>query len=259
MIKQFFRVTTIEQAMELKQHYKSNAVWMAGGSKLNATPTRTECSVAISLQGLPLDEVDWDNGTLRIGSLITLQRLRDTIFIPQALFDALGFVYSRHVRNQATLGGEIAARQAESVLIPILLVLETVLLFADGETLSLEEYLQSPGDRLLVEVIIHDPFRRCATRKFSRSAAGLSVVTAAVAITEHEEIRIALDGVAEKPLRLRDVESLALEGEALEKAIGAAIYPRADLSGSQAFKRHIAGVLVADLLTDCQQQDEVMK
>ena len=92
MIKQFFRVTTIEQAMELKQHYQDNAVWMAGGSKLNATPTRTECSVAISLQGLPIDKVEWDNGTLRIGSLVTLQKLRDTVYIPQALYDALGFV-----------------------------------------------------------------------------------------------------------------------------------------------------------------------
>ncbi|HKM96716.1 MAG TPA: molybdopterin-dependent oxidoreductase FAD-binding subunit [Buttiauxella sp.] len=259
MIKQFFRVTTIEQAMELKQHFQDDAVWMAGGSKLNATPTRTECSVAISLQGLPIDKVEWDNGTLRVGSLVTLQKLRDTVYIPQALYDALGFVYSRHVRNQATLGGEIAAHQPESVLIPLLLVLETELLFADGEILTLEEYLQSPGDRLLVEVIIHDLFRRCATRKFSRSAGGWSVVTAAVAITENEEVRIALDGVAEKPIRVRDVESLSLQGEALEKAISAAIHPHADLSGSKAFKRHIAGVLVADLLTDCLQQDEVTK
>lgn len=40
-----------------------------------------------------------------------LQPLRDARFIPAALREALGFVYSRHVRNQSTIGGEIAARR----------------------------------------------------------------------------------------------------------------------------------------------------
>lgn len=52
-----------------------------------------------------------------------LQPLRDARFIPAALREALGFVYSRHVRNQSTIGGEIAARQEESVLLPVLLAL----------------------------------------------------------------------------------------------------------------------------------------
>lgn len=259
MIEQFFRVTSVEQAVELKKHFHEKAVYLAGGSKLNAALTQTEQSVAISLQGLPLDEVDWDGGTLRIGALITLQKLRDTAYIPQALHDALGFVYSRHVRNQATLGGEIAAYQPESVLIPLMLALDAELLFADGETLPLEEYLQSPGDRLLVEVIIREPFRCCATRKLTHSAGGWAVVTAAVAITEKEEIRIALDGLAARPFRLRDVESLRLEGDALEKAVSLAIQPKADLSGSEAYKRYIVGVLVSELLTDCQQMGEETK
>ncbi|STL07205.1 putative FAD binding molybdopterin dehydrogenase [Escherichia coli] len=62
-----------------------------------------------------------------------LQPLRDARFIPAALREALGFVYSRHVRNQSTIGGEIAARQEESVLLPVLLALDAELVFGNGE------------------------------------------------------------------------------------------------------------------------------
>lgn len=37
MIEQFFRPDSVEQALELKRRYQDEAVWFAGGSKLNAT------------------------------------------------------------------------------------------------------------------------------------------------------------------------------------------------------------------------------
>ena len=243
MIEQFFRPDSVEQALELKRRYQDEAVWFAGGSKLNATPTRTDKKIAISLQDLELDWIDWDNGALRIGAMSRLQSLRDARFIPAALREALGFV-------------EIAARQEESVLLPVLLALDAELVFGNGETLSIEDYLACPCDRLLTEIIIKDPYRTCATRKISRSQAGLTVVTAAVAMTDHDGMRIALDGVASKALRLHDVEKQNLEGNALEQAVANAIFPQEDLRGSVAYKRYITGVLVADLYADCQQAGE---
>ncbi len=40
MIEQFFRPDSVEQALELKRRYQDEAVWFAGGSKLNATPVK---------------------------------------------------------------------------------------------------------------------------------------------------------------------------------------------------------------------------
>ncbi|EFF8144380.1 TPA: molybdopterin-dependent oxidoreductase FAD-binding subunit [Escherichia coli] len=137
-----------------------------------------------------------------------------------------------------------------------LLALDAELVFGNGETLSIEDYLACPCDRLLTEIIIKDPYRTCATRKISRSQAGLTVVTAAVAITDHDGMRIALDGVASKALRLHDVEKQNLEGNALEQAVANDIFPQEDLRGSVAYKRYITGVLVADLYADCQQAGE---
>ncbi len=126
---------------------------------------------------------------------------------PAALREALGFVYSRHVRNQSTIGGEIAARRGKSrCCFPSCWHWMLNWFFGNGETLSIEDYLACPCDRLLTEIIIKDPYRTCATRKISRSQAGLTVVTAAVAMTDHDGMRIALDGVASKALRLHDVE-----------------------------------------------------
>ncbi|WP_312971592.1 molybdopterin-dependent oxidoreductase FAD-binding subunit [Atlantibacter sp.] len=256
MIEHFLTPGSIEQALELKQRYLDDATWFAGGSKLNSAPGRTEKTVAISLQRLSLDWIDWDNDCLRIGAMTTLQTLRDSHHLPPALYEALGFVYSRHLRNQSTLGGEIAAMEQESVLVPVLLALDAVLVFGDGETEALESYLAQPADRLLTEIIIKDPYRACSTRKISRSQAGLTVLTAAVAIDEDQRVRIALDGVADRPLRLRDVEAQRLDGEQLEAAVAAAVFPRDDVRGSVAYKRYIAGVVVADLYADCQQKGE---
>lgn len=207
------------------------------------------------MQDLELDWIDWDNGALRIGAMSRLQSLRDARFIPAALREALGFVYSRHVRNQSTIGGEIAARQEESVLLPVLLALDAELVLATAKRCQ-SRTTACPCDRLLTEIIIKDPYRTCATRKISRSQAGLTVVTAAVAMTDHDGMRIALDGVASKALRLHDVEKQNLEGNALEQAVANAIFPQEDLRGSVAYKRYITGVLVADLYADCQQAGE---
>lgn len=256
MIEQFFRPDSVDQALELKRRYQEDAVWFAGGSKLNATPTRTHKQIAISLQDLELEWIDWDNGALRIGAMTRLQPLHDARYLPAALREAIGFIYSRHLRNQSTLGGEIAAQQQESVLLPVLLALDAQLVFGDGETLSLESYLADPRDRLLTEIIIKDPFRPCATRKVSRSQAGLTVVTAAVALTEHGGICIALDGVADKALRLHDVETQTREGTELEQAVSNAIFPQDDIRGSAAYKRYITGVVVADLYADCLMAGE---
>lgn len=256
MIEQFFRPESVKQALELKRQYADEAVYIGGGSKLNAGPARTSKRVGISLTHLGLCGVTWVDGQLRIGAATTLQTLIDAPLVPQALRDALGFVYSRHVRNQATLGGEIAARQQESVVLPVLLALDARVVIAGDAAIDIEDYLNAPQRELLLEVILPDPYRRCATRKIARSAAGLAVLTAAVSLSGDQGMRVALDGVAQGPVRLRDVESGNLENAALENAVAAAISPHDDIRGSAAYKRYIAGVVVADLLADCRQMQE---
>lgn len=256
MIEQFYRPQSVQQALELKRQFLDDAVYFAGGSKLNATPTKTRQKIAIALTQLGLDQVSWQQGELHIGATITLQRLLDTALIPQALREALGFVYSRHIRNQATLGGEIASAAKDALLLPVLLALSARVSLASGKTVALAEYLAGDKRELLLAVVLPDPYRRCATRKVARSAAGLTVVTAAVSCDAQSKVRIALSGVVTQPTRLHHAENSGLNGPALEKLVADIVDPQADICGSVAYKRYIAGVLVADLLADCQSARE---
>lgn len=252
MIEQFFRPASVDEASRLKNQYGSEAVFMAGGSKLNATPTRTAKTIAISVSGLGLTGIEAKGGQLHIGATATLQQLIDSTLVPSALREAAGFVYSRNVRNQATIGGEISAVQAEAVLLPILLVMDAKVALADGRTVYLEDYLDGARDTLVTAVILPQPALCCATRKIARSAAGLSVVIAAVALAGDGQ-RIAIDGVLARPARLHEIEKRGLTDVALELAVGEAVAPVEDVRGSVAYKRYIAGVVVADLLADCVQ------
>ncbi|SDH39941.1 molybdopterin-dependent oxidoreductase FAD-binding subunit [Propionivibrio dicarboxylicus] len=252
MIEQFLKPATVDEAVRLKRQYGDKAVFMAGGSKLNAAPTRTDKKVAISLAGLRLDAVALDNGQLRLGATLTLQQLIDDSRVPVALREAAGFVYSRNLRNQSTLGGELCAKQDEAVLTPVLLALDAELIYADGAVVALERFLAGgadSADALLVALRLPDPERPCATRKVARSVAGLRVLTAAVALSSAGPC-IAVEGVTPTPLRLRDIEARALNDAALEQAVSAAVAPEDDLRGSVAYKRYIAGIVVADLLAD---------
>lgn len=253
MIEQLFRPEQIGQAIELKARFGSEAVYMGGGSKLNATPTRTRRTIAILLDKLGLNRIEWQQGALRLGATCTLQAIQDHPDTPPALTEALGFVYSRHLRNQSTLGGELASLTHDSVLYPVLLVLEARLLLEGGETLSLEAYLAGRRDKLVLAVLLPEPTLTCATRRIRRNADGLGVVTAAVALDKEGRARIALAEVERAPRRLHDAERGALAPEVLEKIVAELIQPECDLAGSREYKRYITGVVVADLLIDCQQ------
>ena len=257
MIEHYLKPATTAEAIRLKSQYGDEAVFIAGGSKLNAAPTRTGKTVAISLAGLGLDQIAEQGGTLHLGATVRLQQLIDDPRVPPALREAAAFVYSRNVRNQATLGGEICARQDEAVLMPVLLALDAELLFADGRRLDLERFLAEGGaaDVPLTGVVLPDPARRCATRKIARSAGGLRVLTAAVALTT-DGPRIAVEGVVPRPARLLGSVPPGLAGTALERAVSAAVAPQDDLRGSVAYKRYIAGVVVADLLAELMSDEE---
>jgi putative selenate reductase FAD-binding subunit len=255
MIVQFFKPDIIADALALKAEYGSKAAYMSGGSKLNCAAVTHDKTIAISLAHLGLDRIVRQGNKLEIGATVSLQSIIDHKEVPHSLKEAAQLIYSKHLRNQATIGGEIAAIQDASVILPMLLVLEASLLLDNGKQISLEKYLSGKRDGLIQKVILSDAAIVASTRKVSHTVDGLVTLTAAVALGDAQKIRIALDGVADCAQRLTSVESLGLEGVALENAVSNAIKPKGDiLRGSGEYKSYIAGVVVADLLVNCQQR-----
>jgi putative selenate reductase FAD-binding subunit len=259
MIKYLLQPNSIADALALKQQHSATSTWFAGGSKLNATPTKTDKTVAISIDKLALDKIEMKNGMLHIGAMCRIQSIIDNALTPSALQIACGFIYSLHLRNQSTLGGEIAAFQLEPVLLPTLFALNAIVVLADNSEVSVEDYVNDDKRELIIKVIIPNPNLACASCNLTRSAAGLAVITAAVSIDPSGNQVIALHGASplhhgySVPIRLRDVEGQHLQEELLEQAVADAINPVDDLCGSVAYKRYITGVIITDLVAECQQ------
>lgn len=139
MIEQFFRPDSVEQALELKRRYRDEAVWFAGAA--NSTLHQP---VPIKRLPFPCRIWSWTGLTGITVHYELAQCLACSHCVMRDLFlqhcGKLSVLSTRHVRNQSTIGGEIAARQEESVLLPVLLALDAELVFGNGETLSIEDY-----------------------------------------------------------------------------------------------------------------------
>ncbi|ASI92404.1 molybdopterin-dependent oxidoreductase FAD-binding subunit [Vibrio mediterranei] len=250
---------TVSAALELKANHGSQAVWFAGGSKLNAAPTRSDAGVFVAIDKLGLDYIKLDGNTLTLGAMSRIQDLVDSELVPSNIKQAAGFIYSRHLRNQSTIGGEIAAHQCEAPLVPVLMALNALVRFADDKQVELEAYIQQPSDELIKEIVVPDITLAALSKRVARSADGLRVINASVSVDKQGKQIVAMEGVATrfdeiaKPIRLRDVEGLTFTGDELEQAIKNSIHAVEDICGSAEYKTYLSAIVISDLLIECRE------
>ena len=252
--------TELKEAVRLQ---KNGAVFLAGGTQVNLAPLeRAVPENVIDIRDIVRSGIRMEGTDLIIGALCTLQELTDSEKAPEALRTAAGFIPTRNVRNQATVGGNIGAGRPDSYLIPVLIALSAVARTVDGE-IAVEDYVLNNHNDLILEIEVPAPVGVCVAVKESRSHVALPVVSAAVSLTKDEDAALGLTGacvavgcVAPKTIRLKSVEQAIVSGELnsrndLESAIRKAIDPPADILGSTAFKTHINGVIIADAVIRC--------
>ncbi|MGR5176465.1 molybdopterin-dependent oxidoreductase FAD-binding subunit [Vibrio mediterranei] len=251
---------TVSAALELKANHGSQAVWFAGGSKLNAAPSRSDAGVFISIDKLGFDRIELQGNTLTMGAMSRIQELIESELVPQSLKQSAGYIYSRHLRNQSTLGGEVAALQCEAPLLPTLLALNAQVRFADGRELALDSYLETREEGLIEAIVVPDITLQTVSHRVTRSADGLRVVNAAVSVDGLGRQIVALEGVTTrfdeptKPMRLRDIEGLGFSGDELEQAIKSALHAVDDICGSAGYKEYLTAIVISDLLNECREQ-----
>lgn len=266
MFQEFYKPATIAEAVQLRRRYPSS-VYVAGGTDVNSRGwhgRRPDVDRAIGIAHLPLGGIARADGWTTLGAGALVQELLDHPATPALLVQAARQFANRNIRNQATLGGHLAANQASnrngspscSNLVPVLLALDAAVCLADGGAVPVDQYvgghdpaglilsLQIPSERLAAFA---------ATRKFGRTATDVAILSVAVSfLGSPERIErpiIALGGVAPTALRLRHLEA-RLEGKPLpprddlEAWTRSMIEPPGDLRGSAGFKRRVAGALV---------------
>jgi len=264
MIQEFFKPQTMTEAVALKDKYRDEAVFMAGGTDVNCTASKYEIEKVIGIEQLKLNSISKTAEALSIGAGVTIQELIDSPIIPDQLTIAAEHFVNRNIRNMATVGGNIASNHTTSNLIPILIALDAELnLAGSGPSVFVYDYISQEMSHLIASITISsenlkNPY---GLRKFSHTANDISIITAAVSFNiENEELSnviIAVGGVSKHVVRLTELES-KLEGNQLperteiEDTVRKTVSPLKDIRGGVQFKKYLAGVLVSDCIYSAQ-------
>lgn len=233
----YWRPSTITQAFELLE--RPGAVVLAGGTRLNEGSSAEQVEV-VDLQALHLDDLRAEPGNvLRIGAMVTLQRLVDSDDVPDVVREAARREQPSTLRAQGTVGGCVATGHAESELVAALLVHEAVVQVASSdvtEAFPLERVLDV--EPLLRGCVVTSLSIRTdgatAVARTARTPADRSIVAAFGRRTPYGP-RFALTGVARTPILVEPGEELR---------------PAGDFRGSGEYRRALADVLIARVVEE---------
>ena len=237
ILKEYHKPTSVSEALALLARTDVNLVPLAGGTRLvGALETRTVPGVdgVVDLGGLPLHDIRTAvvDGVpyLSIGALATLTSVCEhdgaAALAGGLLVQAAQGEGPVNLRNQATVGGVVVAAEPDSEFYAALLALaaRVVTTSAAGETVTPLADLGAV-DGLVTAVMLPEAVEAGAIARVARTPADRPIV-AAVAVRHGAAERVALCGVAAKPV-LR----------------GAPLDPPDDYKGSAAYRRSMVAVL----------------
>jgi carbon-monoxide dehydrogenase medium subunit len=266
-IHEYHRPQTLQEALKLLQRGQTT-VPLAGGTDL--VPSRApHVQAVVDLQGIGLDQLTMDGSHIHIGAMVSLQRLIESSEAGEFLAKSAQLEGPITYRNAATVGGTIAARDALSHLLIALLVLDTEvhLRLPDPATVSLNRILDAPSKFLDGGLIIGITAISAAgapgtaMARVARTPRDKPIVAAAVRLMREGDrcggARIALAGVADRPIRVYDVED-QLKGQPFDKVLVSVavagvvrnLNPPSDFRGSGEYRREMAAVLTQRALLE---------
>jgi carbon-monoxide dehydrogenase medium subunit len=281
---EFVRPADLSELLIIKKKLQKKALILDGGTNLLIyikdgvirEGTMVDVTRVPELRG-----IQRKNGTVVIGAAETMtdlmdsELLKDSIpFIPEFIKDFGNLL----VRNTSTIGGNIADASPIADSAPPLLVLDARVVAASSEgerTIPLNQFFVKPQETALrpddvllrFEVPVPKSGRGRFVKLGLRRGTSCSVASAAVWLAAEEgnvrEIRIALGGVAPKPLRIEKTEETftgaRLDIETIDRiseGVKQEIAPITDVRGSAAYRREVTARLVARAVKACAGLEE---
>jgi probable selenate reductase FAD-binding subunit len=241
-IRAYHRPATLDDALVLLA--QPDVVPLGGGTTLNGLPAATPAEV-VDLQALGLDEITRDGAALRIGAMVRLQDLIDHEWLPPLLKELAHREAPNTIRNAATIGGTVAAADAESELLAGLLAHGagvTVARPAGSVDIGLADLLADPSELeagLITAIHIIVGGNGAAART-GRTPADTPIVMVAGVCDDASNVRLAATGVADTPV-LIDLDAL----DDLD--------PPPDFRGSAEYRRALAGTLGARVVAELKK------
>lgn len=263
-VSEYHRPKQLDEALELLARSDVLTLPISGGSELVAQ-ARRDVEAVVDLQDLGLSTIRSEEDALHVGATTTLQALIDSPDAAAAwggtLTSVLEYTTARNLREAGTIAGTLVTAESNNPLAVLLLALDASLVIVNRRRESSHTLGGFFGEResmlrraLITEVIIPLPQsgEAVAFEKVSRTPADMPIVCVAIraridAGLAHD-VRVALGGVGEMPMRIEGVEQ-ALEDQALDQVSIAPINfdqieVLSDFMGSAEYRREMAGVLV---------------
>ncbi len=204
---------------------------------------------------------DSRDGSVEVGAMVTHRRLEtDPVVAASAPLAtrAAGFVGYRAIRNRGTVGGSVAHADPAAEWPIVLLALDGDVGLASvhgRRRVAAEDFFESVyttarrPDEVVTSLSFSVRFARCwGFSEFQRRVGDFATVAVAVAcVVESREVveaRVAIAGVADRPVRCREAEA-ALTARSRTAAVDAAdaacdsIEPISDIHGSSAFRKRL--------------------
>lgn len=268
---------TLEEALDLLDHYQKKARIIAGGTDVIPSLRRKalEVEALVDISNLPgLKDIEEKDGEIHLGGLVTHAQLARSLLIQKKahlLSEGAGWVGSPQIRNVGTVAGNLVGGQpAGDTSLPLLALnaLVTIVSKQGEREVPLNRFFLSPGKTVLDpsrEILTRIRFRgldktqgSCYQRLAKRKALTLPILSAAIVVKvdpsqkQIEEAAIALGPVAPIPFRALSSEGL-LQGAAItrenfmaaaERAMEESTPRDSCLRGSFDYRRQMVGVFV---------------
>ena len=156
MIVEYFRPQSLEETISLLLRPFPETIPLGGGIKISRGVDRP--IAVVDLQKLGMDQIQISENQLKIGAMVTLQKLFDNIHTPQGLKEAIQKEVNFNLRQTASIAGTIVCSDGLSPLACVLLALSAkIKVEPGGGLIEIEKYLESDRgkySKLITNIII---------------------------------------------------------------------------------------------------------
>jgi len=266
---EYFRPTTLDEALELLNKHAGEAAILAGGTDLlvDMRLRIKRPKYVIDIKGIKeLHKVEYEEGIgITIGATVTLNELLRNKVIKEkyhVLWDAMRQMCDYHLRNRATLIGNICNASPAADSAPALLILNAKVNIASAEgtrTVDIKDFFTwvkktvlKPNE-LVTSVFIPEPPKGSKGKyyKVVRSVEDLALVGVAGLVANPKVpseriVRLAYASVAPTPVRVFEVEELFKQDKPINELIDKAVEivlkrlsPISDVRATKEYRLHM--------------------
>ncbi len=266
---EYIKPSTLRETVKALARYGNRAQILAGGTDLISliAEDMAKPGVVVDIKGLPgLDKIEFKDGTLSVGALVTFSDLRDSPVITRkfpVIREMTGWLASAGIRNRATMVGNLCSAVPCCDSGPILLVYGASVLVAGPKgkrKVPLGSFFLGPRktvlkrDEIATGVAVPLPKKKhaaCFVKLRRYEGEDLAQASVTVLALAGNSYRVSFGSVAPRPIRGYKIEAL-LEGQPLSdnlvqqavRLVPEEIAPITDIRATKEYRGHMVGVML---------------